>query len=163
MEVILSSDMDSVRMRLSRWLSRRRTMLYTVGVVSTLCCGPTDCVGRVESTYEPAMTKAYLHGRTESIRTVQPESFNFVKVCSPTVPGTYISLTISDLLLRYRQSARQDHIAQIRLQETYSIDERVLEWTRSRSVRDTLGSRTSVRPLAHSIQTPVRNVPADPA
>ena len=36
--------------------------------------------GRVESTYEPAMTKAYLHGRTESIRTVQPESFNFVKV-----------------------------------------------------------------------------------
>lgn len=27
------------------------------------------------------MTKAYLHGRTEAIRTVQPESFNFVKVC----------------------------------------------------------------------------------
>lgn len=26
------------------------------------------------------MTKAYLHGRTESIRTVQPESFHFVKV-----------------------------------------------------------------------------------
>jgi len=36
--------------------------------------------GRVESTYEPAMTKAFLHGRTESIRTVQPESFHFVKV-----------------------------------------------------------------------------------
>lgn len=39
--------------------------------------------GRVESTYEPAMTKAFLHGRTEAIRTVQPESVNFVKV-SPT-------------------------------------------------------------------------------
>ncbi|TYJ58261.1 hypothetical protein B9479_001087 [Cryptococcus floricola] len=39
--------------------------------------------GRVESTYEPAMTKAFLHGRTESIRTVQPESFSFVKTfCS---------------------------------------------------------------------------------
>ncbi|OCF59267.1 carnitine O-acetyltransferase [Kwoniella mangroviensis CBS 10435] len=39
--------------------------------------------GRVESTYEPAMTKAFLHGRTEAIRTVQPESVAFVKVfCS---------------------------------------------------------------------------------
>ncbi|GHJ84737.1 hypothetical protein NliqN6_1139 [Naganishia liquefaciens] len=35
--------------------------------------------GRVESTYEPAMTKAFLHGRTEAIRTVQPESVQFVK------------------------------------------------------------------------------------
>ncbi|KAK8846597.1 hypothetical protein IAR55_005683 [Kwoniella newhampshirensis] len=39
--------------------------------------------GRVESTYEPAMTKAFLHGRTEAIRTVQPESVAFVKTfCS---------------------------------------------------------------------------------
>ena len=39
--------------------------------------------GRVESTYEPAMTKAFLHGRTEAIRTVQPESVKFVKTfCS---------------------------------------------------------------------------------
>nr|XP_019008930.1 carnitine O-acetyltransferase [Kwoniella pini CBS 10737]OCF47711.1 carnitine O-acetyltransferase [Kwoniella pini CBS 10737] len=39
--------------------------------------------GRVESTYEPAMTKAFLHGRTEAIRTVQPESVAFVKAfCS---------------------------------------------------------------------------------
>lgn len=35
--------------------------------------------GRVESTYEPAMTKAFLHGRTEAIRTVQPTSVAFVK------------------------------------------------------------------------------------
>ncbi|WVQ83878.1 hypothetical protein IAT38_006022 [Cryptococcus sp. DSM 104549] len=41
--------------------------------------------GRVESTYEPAMTKAFLHGRTEAIRTVQPESVKFVKTfCSET-------------------------------------------------------------------------------
>ncbi|WVF70426.1 hypothetical protein IAT40_005216 [Kwoniella sp. CBS 6097] len=41
--------------------------------------------GRVESTYEPAMTKAFLHGRTEAIRTVQPESVSFVKAfCSET-------------------------------------------------------------------------------
>ncbi len=33
--------------------------------------------GRAETTYEPAMTKAYLHGRTEAIRTVQPASMAF--------------------------------------------------------------------------------------
>ena len=36
--------------------------------------------GRIECTYEPAMTKHFLHGRTEAIRTVQPHSVNFVKV-----------------------------------------------------------------------------------
>lgn len=33
--------------------------------------------GRIECTYEPAMTKAFLHGRTEAIRTVSEESVNF--------------------------------------------------------------------------------------
>jgi carnitine O-acetyltransferase len=33
--------------------------------------------GRVECVYEPAMTKAFLHGRTEAIRSIQPESVNF--------------------------------------------------------------------------------------
>ena len=35
--------------------------------------------GRVECTYEPAMTKAFLHGRTEAIRTVTPETVRFVE------------------------------------------------------------------------------------
>ncbi|KAF4556814.1 Choline/Carnitine o-acyltransferase-like protein 2 [Elsinoe fawcettii] len=35
--------------------------------------------GRMECTYEPAMTKIYYHGRTEAIRSVTPESSNFVK------------------------------------------------------------------------------------
>lgn len=30
--------------------------------------------------YEPAMTKSFLHGRTEAIRSVQPESVEFTKV-----------------------------------------------------------------------------------
>ena len=37
-------------------------------------------IGRIECTYEPAMTKSFLHGRTEAIRTVQPQSVDFVKV-----------------------------------------------------------------------------------
>jgi carnitine O-acetyltransferase len=35
--------------------------------------------GRVECTYEPAMTKVYHHGRTEAIRSVTPESVDFVQ------------------------------------------------------------------------------------
>jgi len=35
--------------------------------------------GRVENVYEPAMTKFFLHGRTESIRAVSQESVDFVK------------------------------------------------------------------------------------
>ncbi|KPI42073.1 putative mitochondrial carnitine O-acetyltransferase [Cyphellophora attinorum] len=35
--------------------------------------------GRIENTYEPAMTKIYLHGRTEAIRSVTKESSDFVK------------------------------------------------------------------------------------
>ncbi|KAL1955779.1 hypothetical protein VTO42DRAFT_8099 [Malbranchea cinnamomea] len=35
--------------------------------------------GRVENTYEPAMTKFFLHGRTEAIRTVSFESIRYVE------------------------------------------------------------------------------------
>jgi carnitine O-acetyltransferase len=35
--------------------------------------------GRVECTYEPAMTKMFLHGRTEAIRSVTPEAVAFVQ------------------------------------------------------------------------------------
>lgn len=34
--------------------------------------------GKVECTYEPAMTKHFFHGRTEAVRTVSEESNNFV-------------------------------------------------------------------------------------
>ena len=35
--------------------------------------------GRLESQYEPAMTKQFFHGRTEAVRQVTPESMNFVR------------------------------------------------------------------------------------
>ena len=35
--------------------------------------------GRVENVYEPAMTKIYLHGRTEAIRAVSQESSQFIR------------------------------------------------------------------------------------
>ncbi|KAH9932526.1 acyltransferase ChoActase/COT/CPT [Fomitopsis serialis] len=42
--------------------------------------------GRIECTYEPAMTKHFLHGRTEAIRTVQPHTVNFVKTFFSEAP-----------------------------------------------------------------------------
>ncbi|KAH7907585.1 carnitine acetyl transferase [Hygrophoropsis aurantiaca] len=44
--------------------------------------------GRTECTYEPAMTKAFLHGRTEAIRTVQPESVEFTKTFFSEAPSS---------------------------------------------------------------------------
>jgi carnitine O-acetyltransferase len=44
--------------------------------------------GRVECTYEPAMTKRYLHGRTESIRTVSMESLAFVRKFCEDAPAS---------------------------------------------------------------------------
>ena len=40
--------------------------------------------GRTECTYEPAMTKAFLHGRTEAIRSVTPGSVGFTQVSAST-------------------------------------------------------------------------------
>ncbi|GAA5863841.1 hypothetical protein JCM8547_006081 [Rhodosporidiobolus lusitaniae] len=48
--------------------------------------------GQIKSTYEPAMTKNFLHGRTEAIRSVTPESVNFVKTfCSDASPREKIA------------------------------------------------------------------------
>jgi carnitine O-acetyltransferase len=44
--------------------------------------------GRVECTYEPAMTKAFLHGRTESIRSVTKESVAFVRRFCDDAPAS---------------------------------------------------------------------------
>lgn len=57
--------------------------------------------GRCETTYEPAMTKAFLHGRTEAIRTVQPHSARFVE--------TYMSDAKTDAKLDALKKACEGH------------------------------------------------------
>ncbi|KAK5743642.1 carnitine O-acetyltransferase yat1 [Elasticomyces elasticus] len=44
--------------------------------------------GRLESCYEPAMTKMFFHGRTEAIRPVTPESVEFVRTFWAENPPT---------------------------------------------------------------------------
>jgi carnitine O-acetyltransferase len=39
-------------------------------------------IGPIECVYEPAMTKAFLHGRTEAITSIQRESVEFTTVCA---------------------------------------------------------------------------------
>ncbi|ORX36165.1 acyltransferase ChoActase/COT/CPT [Kockovaella imperatae] len=64
--------------------------------------------GRVESTYEPAMTKAFLHGRTEAIRTVQPESVTFVKTfCSESASTQEKVKTLRDACKRHTQLTKE--------------------------------------------------------
>ncbi|KAH9912469.1 acyltransferase ChoActase/COT/CPT [Epithele typhae] len=45
--------------------------------------------GRTECTYEPAMTKAFLHGRTEAIRTVQPHTVDFIRTFFSEAPNQH--------------------------------------------------------------------------
>ncbi|KAG2094434.1 carnitine acetyl transferase [Suillus discolor] len=58
--------------------------------------------GRTECTYEPAMTKAFLHGRTEAIRTVQPESVDFTK--------TFFSECLPNEKIRKLRKACERHV-----------------------------------------------------
>ncbi|KAI0784638.1 acyltransferase ChoActase/COT/CPT [Abortiporus biennis] len=58
--------------------------------------------GRIECTYEPAMTKAFLHGRTEAIRTVQPQSVDFVK--------TFFSEASPQVKVQSLRKACQGHV-----------------------------------------------------
>ncbi|KAM3527828.1 hypothetical protein NHJ13051_002729 [Beauveria bassiana] len=62
--------------------------------------------GRVECTYEPAMTKFYLHGRTEAVRPVTDESVNFVQ--------TFWGDNPVDKKLDALKAACQKHVANTR-------------------------------------------------
>lgn len=120
MEGRSSKGMDSAQMRLCRWLSKRLTTGFMVRFtfwqdffcpktrIKSSCAGS----GRVESTYEPAMTKSFLHGRTEAIRTVQPESVAFVKVSHNNVHFGHLNVAHnaqhSDVLLRDCNTSRED-------------------------------------------------------
>lgn len=63
--------------------------------------------GKTECTYEPAMTKKFLHGRTEAVRTVSEESNAFVrKFCDDAPPAEKIA---------YLRRACDKHVANTRV------------------------------------------------
>ncbi|KAF5386863.1 hypothetical protein D9615_002089 [Tricholomella constricta] len=63
--------------------------------------------GRTECTYEPAMTKSFLHGRTEAIRTVQPESVNFTKTFFSDAPATQKVAALRQACERHSKLTRE--------------------------------------------------------
>lgn len=64
--------------------------------------------GKVECTYEPAMTKAFFHGRTEAIRTVSQESNLFVrKFFDPDMPTKAKLLFLADACNKHSEQTRR--------------------------------------------------------
>ncbi|KZZ97378.1 carnitine acetyl transferase [Moelleriella libera RCEF 2490] len=63
--------------------------------------------GRVECTYEPAMTKFYLHGRTEAIRTVSQESVDFVQAFWADNPAEQKIEALKRACQKHVQSTRE--------------------------------------------------------
>lgn len=64
-----------------QWITQFGQLSPDAFIQMAFLAGYYGLYGRIECMYEPAMTKAFYHGRTEAIRSVQPESANFVKVC----------------------------------------------------------------------------------
>lgn len=97
--------------------------------------------GRIECVYEPAMTKSFLHGRTEAIRSVQPESVEFTKVC---VCCCWFCLCLAviqrgfvDILFRCVCGTEDRCFAQ-GVRATRPVDQGVQSRTRTRSVMSAL-------------------------
>lgn len=64
--------------------------------------------GRVESTYEPAMTKQFMHGRTEAIRSVTKESKDFVQTfCDEGASATAKITALRNACKRHTELTRE--------------------------------------------------------
>lgn len=64
--------------------------------------------GKVECTYEPAMTKAFFHGRTEAIRTVSQESNLYVrKFFDPNMPAEEKLQQLTDACAKHTEQTRR--------------------------------------------------------
>lgn len=64
--------------------------------------------GRVECTYEPAMTKQFYHGRTEAVRTVSPESNLFVrKFFDPNMPDAEKLKFLSEACKKHSEQTKR--------------------------------------------------------
>ena len=81
--------MDLVQTPLFKWrIKQRKFFFYRKKQDTNKSFRYYNLYGRTECTYEPAMTKAFAHGRTEAIRTVTPEVVKFVQTFNSDVSAS---------------------------------------------------------------------------
>lgn len=79
--------------------------------------------GRVESTYEPAMTKQFLHGRTEAVRTVSKQSVKFVKTfCSETASPAEKIAALREACKRHGQLTKEASMGEGQDRHLYALN-----------------------------------------
>ena len=108
--------------------------------------------GRIENTYEPAMTKVFLHGRTEAVRPVTPECVDFVRTFWGDNPAeakvdAFRKATAKHTALTKDCSKGQGHDRH--LYALYCL------W--QRSFDDTLSARDSISASSNGCSSPVEN------
>lgn len=79
--------------------------------------------GRVESTYEPAMTKQFLHGRTEAVRTVSKQSVKFVETfCSETASPAEKIAALREACKRHGQLTKEASMGEGQDRHLYALN-----------------------------------------
>lgn len=79
--------------------------------------------GKSECTYEPAMTKSFLHGRTEAIRSVTMESKKFVEMYYSTKTSDYEKLNaLRDAMKTHTKITRECSVGQGQDRHLYALE-----------------------------------------
>lgn len=108
--------------------------------------------GRIENTYEPAMTKVYLHGRTEAVRTVTPECVDFVRTFWGDNPAEHKVDAFRKATAKHSALTRDCSKGQGHDRHLYAL---YCLW--QRSFDDVLSARDSVDASSNGCSSPVEN------
>jgi carnitine O-acetyltransferase len=116
--------------------------------------------GRIETTYEPAMTKVYYHGRTEAIRSVTEESVDFLNTFWGENPATQKIETLRKACQKHTENTKICAKAQgpdRHLYALYCIWQRTIDESNDIASSDGWDSTRPSSPDASSVASPNRN------
>lgn len=108
--------------------------------------------GRIENTYEPAMTKVFLHGRTEAIRTVTQECVNFVKTFWGENPPEHKVEALRKATAKHTALTKECSLGQGHDRHLYAL---YCLW--QRSFDDQVSARDSVDTSSNGCSSPVES------
>jgi carnitine O-acetyltransferase len=116
--------------------------------------------GRIETTYEPAMTKVYYHGRTEAIRSVTEESVDFLNTFWGENPATQKIETLRKACQKHTENTKICAKAQgpdRHLYALYCIWQRTIDESNEVASSDGWDSTRPSSPDASSVASPKQN------